>query len=61
VEVRHASNGSAVTGYEFAVAKPLRVDGTRLRVSWAGAESMPDSLLGSEVVLVFELSGKYFH
>lgn len=56
VEVRHASNDTAVEGYSLSVMR-LEADGTDLRVEWGANRALPVSLVGSAVVLVFELKG----
>ena len=56
VEVRHASNDTAVVGYALS-AERLEADGTDVLVAWGSKRVMPAALLGSEVVLVFELKG----
>ena len=58
VELRHASNDSVVAGYSLPTENDrLAADGTDVRVAWGGKTQMPASLVGTEVLLVFELRG----
>jgi hypothetical protein len=57
VELRYASNDTAVAGYSLRDASRLEADGTDVRVVWGSKSAMPASLVGEEVVLVFELAG----
>ena len=58
VELRHASNDSVVAGYSLPTDNDrLAADGTDVRVAWGAKTEMPASLVGTEVVFVFELSG----
>ena len=57
VEVRHASNGSAVPCYFLRDSARVAADGVDVLVSWGGKGELPTVLAGSDIVLVFALEG----
>jgi hypothetical protein len=56
--LRYASNDTTVAGYALRDASRLEADDeTDVRVAWGSKRAIPASLVGEEVVLVFELAG----